>query len=172
MNKELKLTITMLKNMGACEPQKDLFRDVFPRGGEINRDNVIKGLEIGLNLHWLSKYIMPYDIADKFFDSADSYVKTHAKREYEKKLWLNRELRRASLSEQNEIEEANGNVTQINQINSFYTTVRAHYTRDYNEFSDNNTKLFYAKVAELFMDTIHDNYDKVVAKLEYWRKAK
>lgn len=49
----MKITTDYLNSIGACGEGIDEFDDVFPDGAEINRDNLSKAIDCGLDVVWL-----------------------------------------------------------------------------------------------------------------------
>ena len=49
----MKITARMLRLKGACSPQVELFRSVFPRGARVTLDNLKKAREAGLDVGWI-----------------------------------------------------------------------------------------------------------------------
>lgn len=56
-----KITKSWLERMGACNEEINVFRKLWPRGCTINKTNVIKALERGLNVYWLAEEVLKWE---------------------------------------------------------------------------------------------------------------
>ena len=55
------MTTMITKRMlrGACEKQRDIFRKEWPKGAEATLENVLRGVELGLDLDWGTRWFTP-----------------------------------------------------------------------------------------------------------------
>lgn len=47
-----RITAQMLRELGACNDQTSQFEALYPDGAEINTENGVEGVRLGLNLNW------------------------------------------------------------------------------------------------------------------------
>ena len=47
------ITVAFLEDCCACEDQVEIFEKEWPKGAEVTKENVIRALELGLDLDWL-----------------------------------------------------------------------------------------------------------------------
>lgn len=64
-----KITSRMLQYRDACSEQVDLFKAVFPTGLEVNRQNILRAVEVGLDLVWAINFFL----SDRNLDRWDEY---------------------------------------------------------------------------------------------------
>ena len=65
----MKITLEMLENAHAREPQKAIFAAMCPEGGEVTLAAARRAQKLGLDLHWAAAHLLS-DAADKaYFDA-------------------------------------------------------------------------------------------------------
>ncbi len=77
----LKITSTMLKKWGACEGQRDLFKETFPRGATISYKNAGKAAEAGLAINFLASRLLSGKQLEKYEKQDAIFFSTCAQQE-------------------------------------------------------------------------------------------
>lgn len=60
------ITSEWLVDHGACTSQRQLFEKEWPEGGNITKDSLIRGAELGLDLEWFAREIVPGLFGDEY----------------------------------------------------------------------------------------------------------
>ena len=62
----MKITKRMLQAKGACPNQVAVFAKEWPRGATATLKNCERAAKLGLNVHWVSKNLLPKNLDDAY----------------------------------------------------------------------------------------------------------
>jgi len=62
----MKITKRMLQAKGACPNQVAVFAKEWPRGATVTLKNCERAAKLGLNVHWVSKNLLPKKLDDAY----------------------------------------------------------------------------------------------------------
>ena len=62
----MKITKCMLQAKGACPNQVAVFAKEWPRGATVTLKNCERAAKLGLNVHWVSKNLLPKKLDDAY----------------------------------------------------------------------------------------------------------
>ena len=62
----MKITKRMLQAKGACPNQIAVFAKEWPRGATVTLKNCERAAKLGLNVHWVSKNLLPKNLDDAY----------------------------------------------------------------------------------------------------------
>ena len=62
----MKITKRMLQAKGACPNQMAVFAKEWPRGATVTLKNCERAAKLGLNVHWVSKNLLPKNLNDAY----------------------------------------------------------------------------------------------------------
>ena len=62
----MKITKRMLQAKGACPNQVAVFAKEWPRGATVTLKNCERAAKLGLNVHWVSKNLLPKNLDDTY----------------------------------------------------------------------------------------------------------
>ena len=85
-----RITVAMLKRMGACSDEVDTFTREWPRGCAPTEQNILRALDLGLNVYWFADRALTAPAWTEYEKATDSALaeydkaKDSAWAEYEK----------------------------------------------------------------------------------------
>ena len=62
----MKITKRTLQAKGACPTQVAVFAKEWPRGATVTLKNCKRAAKLGLNVHWVSKNLLPKNLDDAY----------------------------------------------------------------------------------------------------------
>ena len=77
----MRVTIELLQARGASCSELDVFTKEWPQGGKLNKKNILRALELGLNLDWFAFNCLPPSARADFKKATDSAWATCKKAE-------------------------------------------------------------------------------------------
>src|SRR5271157_897748 len=72
----MKITVSLLERLRACDSQVELFEKVFPKGCAITERNTLKALQKGLSVDWLLQFV-PYEYKKAYQEATASALKAY-----------------------------------------------------------------------------------------------
>jgi hypothetical protein len=73
----MRITVEMLRAAEACEPQVKIFAGEWPDGGNVTAAACLRAAELGLNLGWAAKHLLPAPAGQAYDESCATAGKAY-----------------------------------------------------------------------------------------------